>query len=33
LNVTVELKVDEEREKQLLEKLQRMFPGRIKIEE
>ena len=33
LNVTVELKVDEEREKQLLEKLRRMFPGRIKIEE
>ncbi len=33
LNVTVELKVDEEREKQLFEKLQRMFPGRIKIEE
>jgi DNA polymerase-3 subunit gamma/tau len=33
LNVTVELKIDEEREKQLLEKLQRMFPGRIKIEE
>ncbi|AJC73183.1 DNA polymerase III subunit gamma/tau [Pseudothermotoga hypogea DSM 11164 = NBRC 106472] len=32
-NVTVELKVDEEREKQLLEKLQKLFPGRIKIEE
>lgn len=32
-NVDVELKLDEERERQLLEKLQKMFPGRIKIEE
>ncbi|KAF2958762.1 DNA polymerase III subunit gamma/tau [Thermotoga sp. Ku-13t] len=32
-NVEVELKLDEERERQLLEKLQKMFPGRIRIEE
>ncbi|MEN3007522.1 MAG: DNA polymerase III subunit gamma/tau [Pseudothermotoga sp.] len=32
-NVTVELKLDEERERQLLEKLQKLFPGRIRIEE
>lgn len=32
-NVDVELKLDEERERQLLEKLQKMFPGRIRIEE
>lgn len=33
LNVAIELKLDEEREKQLLEKLQKLFPGRIRIEE
>lgn len=32
-NVAIELKLDEEREKQLLEKLQKLFPGRIRIEE
>lgn len=32
-NVVIELKLDEEREKQLLEKLQKLFPGRIRIEE
>jgi DNA polymerase-3 subunit gamma/tau len=32
-SVDVELKLDEERERQLLEKLQKMFPGRIRIEE